>query len=366
MKCVINRENLLEGLSFAAGVVERRQSLPILANVLLQAKDNNLSLIGSDMEIELTTHQPLLELQEPGKITVSGRKLMDICRALPEGTQVVMHTLEGRLIITAGKSRFTLATLPAEEFPLVVNESITTPLSINQTDMLKLLEATYFAMAQQDVRYYLNGMLFEFAKGNFTTVATDGHRLAMRNIPFQEQITVQFIVPRKTVLELLRLLQKEENEALTLHYTNNSLRIESSRFIFVSRLIDGRFPDFHRVIPKKSDKIISVDRDGLRQMLQRAAILTSEKYRAVRVNIQPGLLTINASNMEQEEAHDELSIDYTGPQIEIGFNVNYLLDVLAVLPQGKVKILLTSAEASVLVESDEFANAAFVIMPMSL
>ena len=361
MQFVISRDQLLNALQTTTGVVERRQSLPVLANVLLKADAQGLSMIGSDMEIELTRHVALESLEEVGETTVAGRKLLDICRSLPESVPINVALQENKLTLQAGKSRFQLSTLPAADFPRMVSEQEMSKIILPEGQLVELLCAVHFAMAQQDVRYYLNGMLFEFSASHFTVVATDGHRLALRRSPLtQAGQAVQFIMPRKGVVELIRLLNKDSDKPVQLSYGSNTLRLEIDTLDLVSRLIDGRFPDYHRVIPENGDKIVLVERDAFRQLLQRVAVLTNEKYNAVRLHFQTGLIGVMVSNIDQEEAQDE------GPSVEIGFNVHYLLDVLNILPPGNVQITLSTPEASVLLTSPTLDGACYVIMPMSL
>ncbi len=368
MKFTTKRDQLLKGLQFVTGVVERRQSLPILSHVLIRVENKRLSLVGSDLEIELTGHADLIENEKTFETTVSGRKLMDICRTLPENADICFQLDGAKASLTAGKSRFSLVTLPSSDFPLAAFESSAEKkVTCLQSDFSALLESTAFAMAQQDVRFYLNGLFFEAGSGSICSVATDGHRLAVRKMDFPElSETTQFILPRKGVFELLRLLSKEEGKTLSMHIGQNAIRLESDTFTFVSRLIEGKFPDYRRVIPQGGNKKAMVDRDTLKQALSRAAILTNEKYHAVRLNFSSGTLLITATNTEQEEANEEIGLQYAGEPLEMGFNVNYLLDVLSVVPAGDVIFTLSNADNSVLICSEGLDKAQFVIMPMSL
>jgi DNA polymerase-3 subunit beta len=367
MKFTTKRDQLLKGLQFVTGVVERRQSLPILSHVLIRAQNNRLSLVGSDLEIELTGHAELIENEHTFETTVSGRKLMDICRTLPENADICFQLDGAKAAVIAGKSRFSLVTLPSSDFPLAAFESSGKSVKCLQSDFAALLESTSFAMAQQDVRFYLNGLFFEANAGNMCSVATDGHRLAVRKMDFPGLTEpTQFILPRKGVFELLRLLSKDEGKMLSMLIGPNAIRLESDTFTFVSRLIEGKFPDYRRVIPQGGDKKALVDRDTLKHALARAAILTNEKYHAVRLHFSSGVLLITATNTEQEEAKEEISMNYEGESLEMGFNVNYLLDVLSAVPSGDVTFTLSSADNSVLIYSDALEKAQFVIMPMSL
>jgi len=367
MNFTLKRDQLLKGLQFVTGVVERRQSLPILSHVLLRANHDTLSLTGSDLEIELTAHAQLLQNDQPFETTVSARKLMDICRTLPEDCDIVFQLDGDKALVKAGKSRFSLVTLPSADFPLAKIDETCVDIALLQENLVSLLESTSFSMAQQDVRYYLNGLLMEFAQGEFSAVATDGHRLALYRFAFSDVTDpLQFILPRKGVVELLRVLSKESGATIAMHVGKNALHLESDAFTFVSRLIDGKFPDYRRFIPQGGNKQAIIDRDLLKQSLQRAAILTNEKHHAVKLHFSPGCLFISAVNTHQEEASEEIRLDYTGEVLEMSFNVNYLLDVLSAVPQGNVIITLLSSEHSVLIHCEAVPFAQFVIMPMSV
>jgi len=367
MKFTISRSEFLRGLQFTSGVVERRQSMPILANVLLQCQNEHLSLTGSNLEMELTGRVMPLEISEPGAVTVSGKKLMDICRALPEGSQISFQSDHHKTVVQSGKSRFHLGVLPAVDFPLAAIEEGGTVVSLPESHLCKLLESTHFAMADQDVRYYLNGLFIDMTREGICAVATDGHRLAMDHLSFAGlQSETQFILPRKGAVELIKLLNKDSKALIEMSCAANAIRLLSPDFEFVSRLIEGRFPDYNRVIPKNGDKTALLERDALKQLLQRVSILTNEKYRAARLHFSPDLLSVSANNAEQEEVQDELIIEYQGEAVEIAFNITYLLDVLNVLPDEPVKIIFSNSENSILVESEALPGAAYVIMPMSL
>ncbi len=366
MKFVIARETILHPLQLVAGVVEKRQTLPVLSNLLIEAKGNQLSLTGTDLEVELVGLVELQELIEEGEITVPGKKLLEICRSLPDGAQIEI-SLEGQqLLVRSGRSRFTLSTLPATEFPKVDNVDGENTFSINQEVLRKAIDNTSFAMAQQDVRFYLNGMLFEVNSNSLRAVATDGHRLAtsIANISGPET-TQQIILPRKGVIELAKLLSDSEaTVAITL--SGNHLRAQTDKYTFISKLVDGKFPDYTRVIPKGGNNILVADRTELRQMFARAAILSNEKYRGVRLVLEPGLVKVLANNPEQEEAEETLSVDYQGDSIEMGFNVSYLQDVMGALDTHNVKITLSDANSSALLEEPDSSDTLYVIMPMRL
>lgn len=368
MKFSIAREALLKPLNLAAGVVERRQTLPILSNVLLALDGDMLSITGTDLEVELIGRVQLEQAPAAGgEVTVPARKLVDICKALPDGSRIDFALDEQRLTVRSGRSRFTLSTLPAADFPSVENTAATVELSLNQGDLKRLIERTSFAMAQQDVRYYLNGMLWEVRAEHLRTVATDGHRLAMCTLalaePAREQ--TQVILPRKGVLELSRLLMVEDTPVRIVIGANH-FRAFAGEFEFTSKLVDGKFPDYERVVPKHSTRIIFADREELRHAFARASILSNEKYRGIRMLLSAGSLKVMANNPEQEEAEDEVSVDFQGDGLEIGFNVSYLLDVLGVLSGTSVRLALSDANSSALLQESEDGDSLYVVMPMRL
>ncbi len=336
MKLNLIRETLLKPLQQVIGVVERKQTLPILSNVLLSTENNQLSITGTDLEVELIGQTKLGdENLEASRLTLPGRKLIDICRALPENAPIELHRDKEKIILRSGQSRFMLSTLPADDFPMVEKLECHLKLTLPQYQLHRLLQRTYFAMAQQDVRYYLNGLLLETHPTKLRAVATDGHRLTSHVLGIETAIEhgLQIIIPRKGVIELLRLLADNEN-SVTLMIGNNHVCISTMDFTFTSKLIEGRFPDYERVIPKGGDKQITIDRDLLKQALSRTAILCNEKFKGIRFELRRGLLRILSSNPEQEAAEEEIKIDYTKEELDIGFNVNYLLDILNVVEQG--------------------------------
>jgi len=365
MKLTAPREDVLAPLQSVIGVVERRQTMPVLANVLLAARDGRLNLTGTDLEVELvaTSH---VSVQQPGDITVPGRKLLDIFRSLPEKTPVMLSTEGERVSLRAGRSRFTLSSLPAAEFPLVEEINAQQTLSVPQGEFRRLIDKTHFSMAQQDVRYYLNGLLLETDGMALRAVATDGHRLALCETELSEKTKTsqQVIVPRKGVLELQRILGTEGT--LELAVGTNHVRCQIGDIRFTSKLIDGRFPEYGRVIPSNPPRTVTAEREPLRQALQRTAILANEKYRGIRLTARPGLLTLQAHNPEQEEAEDQVEVTYHGEEVEIGFNVNYLLDALSAIEGDKVEIGLTDSNSSCLVRAPGTTNTRYVVMPMRL
>jgi DNA polymerase-3 subunit beta len=365
MKLTASREEFLAPLQSVIGVVERRQTMPVLANVLLSARENRLNITGTDLEVELVATSGVT-VQQGGDITVPGRKLLDIFRALPEKTSVTLSTEGDRVSVRGGRSRFTLSSLPAAEFPLIDEINAQQTLSVSQAEFRKLIDKTHFSMAQQDVRYYLNGMLLETEGKSLRAVATDGHRLALceTELTNRAKSAQQVIVPRKGVLELQRILGTDGTIELAIG--TNHIRAQIGDIRFTSKLIDGRFPEYARVIPANPSKVVEADRESLRAALQRTAILSNEKYRGIRLSLRPDLLTLQAHNPEQEEAEDQVEVDYKGDELEVGFNVNYLLDALAAIEGDKVQIGLTDANSSCLIKAPGATNSRYVVMPMRL
>jgi DNA polymerase III subunit beta len=365
MKLTAAREDLLAPLQSVIGVVERRQTMPVLANVLLAARENRLSVTGTDLEVELVA-TCTVSVQQSGDITVPGRKLLDIFRSLPEKVSVTLSTEGERVSVRAGRSRFTLSSLPASEFPLVEEINAQQTLTMPQGEFRRLIDKTHFSMAQQDVRYYLNGLLLETDGKALRAVATDGHRLALceTELSGKARTSQQVIVPRKGVLELQRILGTENN--IELAVGTNHVRAQIGEIRFTSKLIDGRFPEYARVIPSNPPKTVGADRESLRQALQRTAILSNEKYRGIRLTARPDLLTLQAHNPEQEEAEDQVEVSYQGEEVEIGFNVNYLLDALSAIEGDKVEIGLTDSNSSCLIHAPGTIHTRYVVMPMRL
>ncbi len=367
MHFTIQREALLKPLQLVAGVVERRQTLPVLSNVLLVVEGQQLSLTGTDLEVELVGRVQLEEPAEPGEITVPARKLMDICKSLPNDALIDIKVDEAKLVVKAGRSRFTLSTLPANDFPTVEEGPGSLTCSLEQSKLRRLIERTSFAMAQQDVRYYLNGMLLEVSEGIIRAVATDGHRLAMCSMKADigQPDRHQVIVPRKGILELARLLTEPDGN-VSIVLGQHHIRATTGEFTFTSKLVDGKFPDYERVLPKGGDKLVLGDRQALREAFSRAAILSNEKYRGIRLQLANGQLKIQANNPEQEEAEEEVGVDYNGGSLEIGFNVSYLLDVLGVMTTEQVRLILSDSNSSALVQESDNDDSAYVVMPMRL
>jgi DNA polymerase-3 subunit beta len=364
MKFSAERESLLAALQSVIGVVERRQTMPILANLLLSAESGKLSVTATDLEVELVASTEIKSAAD-SRVTVPGRKLLDICRSLPEGATLTFNQDGDKLTVKAGKSRFVLATLPASDFPVIDELAQQQSLTLPQADFKRLLDKTHFSMAQQDVRYYLNGMLLETDGKMLRTVATDGHRLALCEMDLPSKATgQQVIIPRKGVLELQRLLGTEGDVQITIG--SNHVRAQIGDVRFTSKLIDGRFPEYSRVIPAASPKAIVADREMLRSALQRTSILANEKYRGIRLALKKNSMTLQAHNPEQEEAEEQVEVSYKGDELEVGFNVSYLLDALAAVDGNEVEIGVTDGNSSCLVRAPGVSSARYVVMPMRL
>ena len=361
------QRSLLGALQSVAGIVERRHTLPILANVLLRKNGASIELTTSDLEIQVRTQAELGGDTGSYATTVGARKLIDILRSLPDDQVITLSSAQNKLTLQAGKSRFTLQTLPAEDFPLVNEAADYGPsFAVPQQTLKHLINQVHFAMAVHDIRYYLNGILFVAEGKTLTLVATDGHRLGLAQAQLASEIPKQeVILPRKTVLELQRLL-KDDDTTIEMRFAPNQAKFSFAGMEFVTKLVEGKFPDYNRVIPKNHKNKVTLGRGPLLQSLQRAAILTSDKFKGVRVNIEPGTLRIASSNAEQEEAMEELEIDYGGDAIEIGFNVTYLIDALANMGQEMVTVELQDTNSSALITVPDQAGFKYVVMPMRI
>jgi len=362
----IPRDALLKPLQAVSGIVERRHTLPILANVLLEQADGRLYVTATDLEMQITAHSDLAG-KEKQATTVAARKLQDLLRALPDDAQLTIDGAANRMTLRAGRSRFNLQALPAADYPRIgVGQDQVQALTLPQRDFRSLLKSAEFAMAQQDIRYYLNGMLLVIAKGSLQAVATDGHRLSWASIPIEGDYQRQeVILPRKTVLELSKLLL-DADEPLTLDILANQVRFRFANIELVSKVVDGKFPDYNRVIPTTNTKRIAFSRTELLGALQRAAILSNEKFRGVRLVLGTNQLKIICTNSEQEEAEEELEIAYGGEALDVGFNINYLLDVLQNLAMDRVEVAFGDANSSALVTIPERDDYKYVVMPMRI
>ena len=366
MKTTIKREDLLAPLQQIIGAVERRQTLPILGNVLFKSSSGDLTVAATDLEIEMIA-SVTADNPDDFQTTIPARKLLDICKALPEGSAINFNVDETRVSLTSARSRFTLSTLSAKDFPSLDEIEVQQSFEMPQNLLKGLFDKTSFAMAQQDVRYYLNGILMEIEVDTIKLVATDGHRLALSQVSLDSGVTEgrQIIIPRKAVLELSRLLDSGGSIAKC-ELSQNHFRVETESLTFTTKLIDGKFPDYQRVIPVDGNKTMQVDRETLKQSMSRIAILSNEKYRGIRLTLSSGNLSIQANNPDQEEAEEELQVEYEESDMEIGFNVTYLIDVLNVLGSEKVQIKLKDSNSSAIMSDRQDESSLYVVMPMRL
>lgn len=366
MKFQIEKETLLNPLQQIIGAVEKRQTMPALSNVLIRTSENSLTLTATDLEIELVSQIDII-IDEPGNITVPARKLLDICKSLANEATIKFSVTENKALIQSGRSRFTLATLPAKDFPALDAINSIYEFEIPQKTLYDIIDKTAFAMAQQDVRYYLNGLMLEVSANYLRAVATDGHRLAYCEKETNADIAdiKQVILPRKGVLELVRLLSDTEN-SVKITLGSNHLQVEFDGLRLTSKLIDGRFPDYNRVMPTDAGNVMTADREQLRHALLRASILSNEKYRGIRLILEKNLIKLQAQNPDQEEADIEQEVVYTGDDIEIGFNVTYMLDVLNVTNSDMVQAALKDSNSSFLLTFPDQTDCKYVIMPMRL
>ncbi len=366
MKISTNRDHLLPPLLQVGNVVEKRQTLPILSNVLIRVENGGITFRATDLEVELETRIKT-DSEQNMEFTLPARKFIDICRALPESVDITISIAGNKALIWSGRGRYTLGMLPAADYPSIQPATVTETLRLEEGELKNLLEQTQFAMAQQDVRYYLNGLLLEAMPGRIRTVATDGHRLALSEISYKGELAteIQIIIPRKAVLELNRLLVHSDNE-IVLESSNSHVQIHLGSTSFTSKLIDGRYPDYNRVLPTGDTHEMVADKEQLRHALTRAAILANDKYRGITFMAGRNTLKLKAHNPEQDEAEEEMEVNFDGPEINIGFNVGYLIDVLGVLEGDEVCISLIDGKSSTLITSNVSDAAKYVIMPMRI
>lgn len=369
MECTISKEALLQPLQLVTGVVERRQTLPILSNALLVVSEDKLSITGTDLEVELVAWGTPQSVASVGAVTTPARKLMDICRSLPDEAIILLKLEDNRLLVKSGRSRYRLSLLPVDDFPKTEQKPSDIEFPLPQSVLKNLIDSISFAMAQQDVRFYLNGLLMEVGEGKIRTVATDGHRLALCNTTVNSENTsgpiTQIIIPRKGAVELSRLLGDGDTVA-TVTVGSNFVRVGTDDFLFSSKLVDGKFPDYQNVIPTGGDKELVADRRLLKDSFVRASILSSDKFHGVRLYLSEQLLKLKANNPEQEEAEEDIEVDYTGAPVEIGFNVTYMIDVMNTLASEKVRITLSGPDNGVIIERVDSPDALYVVMPMKI
>lgn len=369
MKFSVQREQFLKPLQLTNAVVERRQTLPVLGNLLLELSGDQLTVTATDLEVEMSVPGTAVTGEQDGAITLPARKLLDICRASPDGTVLRVEVNGDKAVVRAGRARFTLATLPAAEFPRVQNSAGGEHIELARTELRRLLQGTHFAMAQQDVRYYLNGLLLELSGSRLRVVATDGHRMAVGETRLAAPVadTSRVIAPRKSIIEMLRVLADGgEGTTAQLRVDRDHFSLSCGRVEFRSKVIDGSFPDYERVIPRGYQKQADVPREAFSSALSRASILSNEKLRAVRLELQAGRLAVRASNAEAEEAEEELEVQYLGDPIEVGFNVGYLLDAVNAMSGERVRLELQEASSSILLTDPDTTGFQYVVMPMRL
>ena len=366
MNIKIDRDVLLKPLSNVSGIVEKRHSLPILSNLLLEGEGGVLKFTATDLEVQISLSIKT-EIKEPFKTTISARKLFDITRALPEKSVLDIQIEDTKVTVKAKKSKFNLQTLPAKDYPVMVeNKGEVTTFSIPQNQLKSLLKQVDFSMAQQDIRYYLNGLLFEVDGEKLNIVATDGHRLSFTSTTLDDgQEKTQIIIPRKTIIELIKLME-EENKLVKINVTKNQVTFKFNEIDLITKVIDGKFPDYNRVIPVGHTNIFEVDRLSLLASMQRASILSNEKYRGIRMVIEENNLKLISSNSEQEQAEEELEIKYTGTNIDIGFNVTYLIDVLVNIQFDKLTFAFNDSSSSCLITIPNNDDYKYVVMPMRI
>lgn len=366
MKISISRDAILNPLQMVNSVVERRQTLPILSNILISVKNNQLSLTGTDLEVEIINSCPIESIEE-GDTTLPARKLLDICKALPEGSNIEILIDNERATLKSGRSRFTLSTLSAVEFPSI--DALISPFefTVPQKTLKKLIDQTQFCMAQQDVRYYLNGLMLELSDDQMIAVATDGHRLAFcqAKVDLKPAEARQVIIPRKAINEISRLLEDSDDE-IQISLSENHIRINFENIIFTSKLIDGKFPDYQQVIPQKCDNEVRSSREHLYQAFNRTSVLSNEKYRGMRLQLSENQLQATVHNPEQDEAEEVIEVIYSGDEFEIGFNVAYLLDALSAIKSDEVVMQLTDSNHSCLLFGTDDIDSKYVVMPMRL
>ncbi len=366
MNLTINRDAILPALNNLNGVVETRPTLAILANILVNVSPQQIRLTTTDMEVELSDAISG-DFGQTGSITIPARKTLDICRSLPEGAEISLTVENERVNVSSGRSRFSLLSLPAQEFPLVVPEATDISFKLSQKLFKSLLDQTAFAMARQDVRYYLNGVLLEAQQDRLRAVATDGHRLALCDValelPTEEK--KQLIIPRKGVQELVRLVGEEDAE-MEIVMSKNHIRVVLDDLIFTSKLIDGKYPDYNRVIPEISETPVMAQRELLKRSLSRASILSSDKYRGVKISLEQDKLRSLVNNPEQEQAEDEIDVEYSGEKLEVGFNVSYLLDAVSIIQTDKVRLSISSPKSGCLLLPEEEGNCKYIVMPLLL
>lgn len=362
MKIVINRDAVLEPLQLVAGVIERKQTLPILSNLLFICDGEEAEIVGTDTEVEMRARIPLVS-GESGSFTLPAKKFTEICKTISEGDEIRVDVGTDRAKVNAGKSRFSLGVLDPSDFPSLETTAPINRITLEEATLKQMVEKTHFAMAIQDVRYYLNGMLVDIQEELVATVATDGHRLATNRTACSNETPGQILVPRKAVLEIARLL-KDRKGMVEMDITTTHVRLQIGNVTFISKLIDGRYPDYNRVIPREMGEPITADREALRQALIRTSILSNEKFRGINIEITKDNMKLLAHNPEQEEAEEEVEVEYDGERLSVGFNVGYMIEVLGAIDEDKVQLWIANSQSSCLLRGYNNEDSRYVIMPM--
>ena len=366
MKFITEKAQIVDSLQNAAAVAERRQTIPILANLRLKTVNGKLEVTATDLEIQIKTYSDLIEIQEEGETTVSARKMSELCRSLPEGENVNFSLSNGKLTVSSSNFHADFATISPDDFPEIEINEEQTPITIESSVLKRLLSKTSFSMASQDVRYYLNGMLLEIEGNKINGVATDGHRLAFSSaITNAADLDVRNILPRKAVLELSKLLSPNEG-TVELLIGASYVDVRSENLSFSSKLIDGKYPDYNKVFPTGEPLPLEISKEILQSALSRASVLSNEKYRGVRFQLSENKLKLTANNPEQESAEEEVDVIYKGSELEVGFNIGYLLDVLNSIESETVSFEFYGEDSSCIIKEQNSEDDVYVIMPMRL
>lgn len=364
----IRKNSLLAPLMTVSGAVEKKQTLPVLSNILIRLDNNIVTLDATDTEIEMVARVECESSEGQGETTVPAKKLIDLCRSFSDDAILNFGVKEEKVILKQGRSRFTLSILPADEFPNIEDEQKIIEFNVERQPLLQLLQSIHFAMAQQDVRYYLNGLLLEMNQDNLIAVATDGHRMALNKLSVSEKFEpYKVIIPRKGIFELIRLLSNSEDESVLFALSSNHLYLNTEKLRFISKLVEGRYPAYSKLIPRNNDKEVVVARDVLKTTLARVSILANEKHRGVILAMTPCNLTLVANNQEQEEAEESIEVDTLGDDIKISLNAAYLMDVLNNIDSEQVKLSFSQPNSSILIESgSNSSECQYIIMPMKI
>ena len=366
MKFITEKAQIVDSLQNAAAVAERRQTIPILANLRLKTVNGKLEVTATDLEIQIKTYSDLIEIQEEGETTVSARKMSELCRSLPEEENVNFSLSNGKLTVSSSNFHADFATISPDDFPEIEINEEQTPVTVESSVLKRLLSKTSFSMASQDVRYYLNGMLLEIEGNKINGVATDGHRLAFSSASTNSaDLTVRNILPRKAVLELSKLLSPNKG-SVELLVGASYVDVRSENLSFSSKLIDGKYPDYNKVFPTGEPFPLEISKEILQSALSRASVLSNEKYRGVRFQLSENKLKLTANNPEQESAEEEVDVIYKGSELEVGFNIGYLLDVLNTIDSETVSFEFYGEDSSCIIKEQNSEDDVYVIMPMRL